>query len=575
MYVATIPNRSSPPAILLRESYREGRKVKTRTLANLSRWPEEKIEALRRLLRGETLVSPHDAFEIVRTLPHGHVAAVLGTLRRLGLEELLDRRPSRKRSLATAIVVARLISPASKLATARGLAPETAVTSLGEVLEVASASEDELYAAMDWSLERKDRVEEALAARHLTRGSLVLYDVTSTYFEGRTCPLAKPGHNRDGKKGKLQIVVGVLANLEGCPVAVEVFPGNTGDSKTLAPQIEKLRGRFGIERLVLVGDRGMITEARLREDFKGIEGLEWITCLRAPAIAKLLRSGAVQMSIFDEQDLAEISHPDYPGERLIVCRNPILREERARKRAALLEATERELEKIRRATQRKRNPLRGEANIGRRVGQVIGKYKVGKHFRVKITKDSLSYERREDRIAEEAALDGIYVVRTSVSSEFLTSEETVQCYKRLSRLERAFRSLKTVDLRVRPIHHRLADRVRAHVFLCVLAYYVEWHMRKLLSPILFDDEEPESAERESVVAPAERSESAHKKASEKRNAEGLPVHSFQTLLEDLATLARNEVRVRIPGSPTFIRYTTPTPLQSRAFLLLQVSPERV
>jgi transposase len=430
---------------------------------------------------------------------------------------------------------------------------------------------------MDWLLKRQERIEDALAKRHLSQGSLVLYDVSSTYFEGRCCPLAKLGHNRDGKKGKLQIVFGLLTTLEGCPCAVEVFPGNTGDPKTLAPQIQKIRKRFGLERVILVGDRGMITEARLRKDIKGVEGLEWISALRAPAIAKLLKAGAIQMSWFDEMDLAEISHPDYPGERLVVCRNPLLAEERARKRQELLTATEVALEKIKKATERRKNPLRGKGEIGLRVGKQIGRYKVGKHFLLKITDDSFSYERRAERIAEEATLDGFYVVRTSVNAAVLGSEETVACYKRLSNVERLFRCMKTVDLKVRPIFHRLEDRVRAHVFICMLAYYVEWEMRHLVCPILFEDDDKEAAERarSSIVARAERSDSAKAKIEEKRTADDFPIHSFQTLLSDLSTLAKIYMCAKIEGSPTFVQYTTPTRLQERAFQLLGVEPTKI
>jgi transposase len=574
MYIATVPNRASPAAILLRESYREGKKVKTKTLANISDWPEVKIQSLRRVLHGETVVSPRDAFEIKRSLPHGHVAAVLGTLRHVGLDGLIERQACRERSLSMAMIVGRVIYPGSKLATARELGEETAFNTLSETLDVVSANEDELYRTMDWLLKRQERIENALAKRHLSHGSLVLYDLTSTYFEGRCCPLAKLGHNRDGKKGKLQIVFGLLTNLEGCPCAVEVFPGNTGDPKTLAPQIQKIRKRFALERIILVGDRGMITEARLKKDIKGVEGLEWISALRAPAIAKLLNAGAIQRTWFDEKDLAEITHPDYPGERLVVCRNPLLAEERARKRSELLAATERTLEKIKKATERKKNPLKGKGEIGLRVGKEIGRYKVGKHFQLKITDKSFRYERRTERIAEEAALDGFYVIRTSVKATVLKSEDTVACYKRLSKVERAFRCLKTVDLKVRPIFHRLEDRVRAHVFICMLAYYVEWSMRQSLCPILFEDDDKEAAERarQSVVAPAERSESAKAKVAEKRTADDFPVHSFQTLLSDLATLTKNYMRAKIEGSPTFIQYTTPTRLQERAFKLLDVVP---
>ena len=573
MYIATVPNRSSPPTILLRESHREGKLVKTKTLSNISHWPREKIEGLRRVLQGETVVSPEDAFEIKRSLPHGHVVAVLGTLRRLGIEQLIDRKASRERSLAVAITVSRIIEPRSKLATARGIAVETAFSSLGEELDIALVDENELYLAMDWILQYQERIENALAKRHLTRGTLVLYDVTSVYFEGRTCPLAKLGHNRDGKKDKLQIVVGLLTNMDGCPCAVEVFPGNTGDPATVAAQIRKIKERFSLEKVIIVGDRGMITEARLREDIRGIEGLDWITALRSPAIAKLMEAGAIQLSFFDERDLAEITHPDYPGERLVVCMNPILAEERARKREDLLAATERSLAKIKAATRRRNRPLRGKDQIALRVGRDVGRYKVQKHFQIKITEHSLYYARKTEKIKTEAALDGIYVIRTSVPKDLLSSEETVASYKRLSTVERAFRSMKTVDLKIRPIFHRIEDRVRSHVFLCMLAYYVEWHMRQMLAPILFEDDDKETAERlrDSVVAPAQRSPRAEEKAMSKRTDDGFPVHSFQSLLRDLATLTKNQVEAKIAGAPTFIQYSTPTRLQQRAFELLKIS----
>ncbi|MBI4583873.1 MAG: IS1634 family transposase [Planctomycetes bacterium] len=572
MYIANVPNRSSPPAILLRQSYRQGKKVKSRTLANITHWPKEKIENLRRVLRGDTLVSPSDAFEIRRSLPHGHVLAVLGTLRRVGLDRLIYSRPSPERNLTVAMIVARVIEPESKLATSRGLNDETALSSLAEELDVVSVTEDELYEAMDWLLPRQQRLEDALASRHLSGGTIALYDVTSTYFEGVTCPLARFGHDRDGKKGKLQIVIGLLCSPGGCPVAIEVFPGNTGDPKTLASQIQKLRERFGLKYVIMVGDRGMITEARLREDFKGLEGLEWITALRAPAIDKLLKEDAIQLSFFDERDLAAITHPDYPGERLIVCRNPILADERARKREELLQATERKLEKIRQATRRKRNRLSGKDNIGLRVGRDIGKYKMRKHFRIEITDDSFDFERDTESIAEEKALDGIYVIRTSVKTEILNDQQAVSAYKGLSVVERAFRSFKTVDLKIRPIHHHLEDRVRAHAFICMLAYHVEWHMRQALAPILFDDDDKASAEelRRSVVAPARRSPQAEAKAHNKVTEYGLPVHSFQTRLKDLATLTKNHMRAKIPGAPEFIQYATPTTLQKHALNLLNL-----
>jgi len=569
MYVEVVPNRGSPPAVLLRESVREGPRIRKRTLANLSAWPPEKVALLRHVLRGDPLVPPADAVEILRTRPHGHVAAVLGTLRRLELDRCLDVQPSRLRDLSIAMIVAQLLDPCSKLATARGLGEDTLFTSLGELLHLERADADELYAAMDWLLARQARVEAKLARRHLAEGALVLYDVTSTYFEGRTCPLAQFGHNRDGKRDKVQIVFGLLCNAEGCPVAVEVFNGHTGDPTTLAPQVQKLQERFGVERVVLIGDRGLITEARIRKDLQPA-GLAWITALRTTAIRHLVEQGTLQLSLFDERDLAEISSPDYPGERLIVCRNPLLAGERARKREALLHATEEALAPIATATRRTRQPLRGEAEIGKRVGAVLGRYKVGKHFRIEITPTSFSYTRDDARIAQEAALDGLYVIRTNVPAEQLSAPETVRAYKRLSATERAFRSFKTVDLHVRPIYHHLADRVRAHVFLCFLAYYVEWHMRRALAPILFDDEDPAAgeAQRTSVVAPAQRSPGAQRKAQRLCTEDGTAVHSFATLLQDLATVAKN--RVRLGGVEVDI-VTTPTPLQQQAFDLLNVS----
>jgi transposase len=577
MYVVAIPNRTSPPAMLLRESYREGGKVRNRTLANLSQWPAAQIEALRQVLRGGTAIGgplSAETLEIVRSRPHGHIAAVLGTVRRLGLDRLLSGPRERRRALVLAMLVERLVAPRSKLAMARGLDPQALSSTLGEVLGVTAADEDALYRALDWLLARQAAVEQALARRHLPDGSLVLYDVTSTYFEGRRCPLAKRGHSRDGKRDKLQIVFGLLTNGEGCPVAVEVFEGNTGDPKTLAPTLRKVRERFRVQRLVLVGDRGMLTEARLREELAGVEGLDWITALRAPGIQALVESGALQLSLFDQQDLAEITHPAYPGERLIVCKNPLLAEDRARKRRELLAATEKALEDLAAATRRRMRPLQGNARIGVRVGKVLGRYKVGKHFTLDISDTSFRYQRDEAAIAREAALDGLYVIRTSVQTERLPAADAVRSYKRLAQIERAFRSLKTVDLKVRPIHHRKANRVRAHVFLCMLAYYVEWHMRAALTPLLFDDDDRAAGEalRPSVVAPARRSPRAVAKAATKRTDTGMPVHSFQTLLADLATLTKNRVQPKAPGSTAFEVMATPTDLQRRAFALLETSP---
>lgn len=558
---------------LLRRSYREGQKVKHETVGNLSHLPLPVIDLIRRALKGESFVSAEESFECVRSLPHGHVAATLGTLRKLGLDKILASRRSRMRDLVVAMIAARIIDPRSKLAIARGLSDDTAFSTLGEVLGIVSANEDELYAAMDWLLPRQKKIEKQLARRHLANGTLVLYDVTSSYFEGRTCPLARLGHNRDGKKGKLQIVIGLLCSREGHPVAVEVFDGNTGDPTTVAPQIAKIRERFGLTRVVLVGDRGMITSARIREDLAPVEGLSWITAIRSTAIRTLLRTGAMTRSLFDEVDLAEITSEDYPGERLIVCRNPLLAAERARKRQALLEATEKELDKIVAATKRKSRRLEGEDKIGLRVGKIRNKYRVGKHFELEITDHSFRYHRKVEQIEEEASLDGFYAIRTNVPAKEMGPAETVTVYKGLSVVERAFRSMKTMDLKIRPIHHRLAPRVRSHVFLCMLAYYVEWHMRRALAPVLFDDHEREAAEeaRTSIVAPAQRSKAAKKKAASKRCEDGSPVHSFQTLLADLATIVKNRVRPEGTSDSTFELTTIPTRVQRRALDLLGVS----
>ena len=573
MYIERVPNRNSPPAILLRESYREGNKVRKRTLANLSSWPPELVAGLQTLLRGGTAVEQlHEAFDIVRSRPHGHVAAVLGTLRHLALERLMDPDSSPQRDLVVAMIVARLLAPQSKLATARGLNAETLTHTISEQLGLQSATVDDLYAAMDWLLERQPQIERQLAARHLAASDLVLCDVTSTSFEGRACPLADFGHSRDGKRGQLQIVFGLLCNQAGCPVAVEVFEGNRADPMTLAPQIHKLRQRFGLSRVVLVGDRGLLTEARIRDELQPVAGLEWITALRASAIQQLVRTGAVQLSLFDQRDLAQITSPDYPGERLVVCKNPLLAVERARKREDLLQATERELDRIVVATQRPKRRLQGQDKIGLRVGRVLQRFKMAKHFRVTITDEAFTYSRDEERIAQEAALDGVYVIRTSVPETELDAEDTVRAYKSLSGVERAFRSYKTVDLRVRPVYHYLADRVRAHVFLCMLAYYVEWHMRQALAPMLFDDDDKAAAEaqRPSVVAPAQPSAQARRKASRQRTDEGEPVHSFQTLLSDLATIVKNRIEPKMVGAKPFDQTTRPTPLQQRALDLLRV-----
>jgi len=576
MYIEAVPNRNSPPAILLRESYRDGGKIKKRTLLNLSDWAPSLVEGLRALLKGGAVLPPgQEAITIKRSLPHGHVAAVLGTLRKIGLDRLLGPVGNRCRDVVIAMMVARLIAPVSKLATAKALDPATAACSLGAALDLGEVDEDELYTALDWLLERQPQIEAALAKRHLKSGTLVLYDVSSSYFEGRCCPLAQRGYNRDGKRGKLQIVYGLLCAPDGCPVAIEVFEGATGDPATLAAQIDKLKRRFELAHVVLVGDRGMITQARIAEDIKPA-GLDWITALRAPQIRALLDAGAFQLSLFDQRDLASITADDYPGERLIVCRNPDLAVARRRKREDLLAATERDLTAIQNAVRRARKPLRGEAEIGLKVGAVIGKYKMAKHFTLTITDTDFAFARKHDDIAAEARLDGIYVIRTSLTAKTLNDDASVRAYKSLAQVEHAIRSIKTVDLQIRPIFHWAAPRVRAHVCLCMLAYYVEWHMRQRLAPMLYDDADKDAAEalRSSIVAKAQRSPSAIAKQTCGATPDGLPVHSFQSLLADLATLAQNIVTTALNPKHEFILQTRPTTIQQKAFDLLGINPDR-
>jgi Transposase DDE domain len=567
MYVAVVPNRGSRPAILLRESYRDGEKVKNRTLKNLSDWPAERIARLRAVLRGDPLVPAGEGLEIVRALPHGHVLAALGTARRTGLDRLLPRGPERRRQLALALILARLLDPAAKLATVRALDAATASHSLGATLELGRVTAKEVYAALDWLGAAQPGIERALARRHLKDGALVLYDVTSSYLEGRCCALARFGYSRDGRRDKAQIVIGLICAADGCPVAIEVFEGDVGDPTTLAAQITKIRERFGLKRVVLIGDRGLITQARIEEEIKPA-GLDWLTALRAPAIRALLARGALQLDLFDQRDLAEIASPDYPGERLIVCKNPLLAAERARKRTELLAATERDLARLQARVRRPRQPLRGAAAIGQAVGAVLGRRKVAKHFHITITDHDLSFARDDAAIAAEAALDGIYVLRTSVPTEALDAAATVRAYKGLAQVERAFRALKTVDLEVRPVFHWIAPRVRAHVFLCLLAYYLEWHLRQALAPLLFDDHDraAAAAQRASPVAKAEPSPAARRKATTKRTADRLPAHSFRSLLADLATLTRNTVRFGRAATTQLL--ATPTPLQQRALDLL-------
>jgi hypothetical protein len=572
MYVAIVPNRGSPPAILLRESFRDGDKVKNRTLKNLSDWPAERIALLRAVLRGEALVPAGEGLEIERALPHGHVLAVLGTARRIGLDRLLPRGRERRRQLALALIVARLLEPAAKLATARALDATSASHSLGVTLGLERVTAKGVYAALDWLGQAQPAIERALARRHLGDGTLVLYDVTSSYLEGRCCALARFGYSRDHRRDKAQIVIGLLCSAAGCPIAVEVFDGNTADPATLASQIAKLKQRFGLKRVVLVGDRGLITSARIEEELKPA-GFDWITALRAPAIQALAaEDGALQPDLFDQRDLAEIESPDYPGERLIVCRNPLLAADRARQRSELLDATERELIRIQLRVRRARQPLRGAAAIGQAVGAVLGRRKVAKHFRITIADDDLAFERDQVAIAKEAALDGFYVLRTSVPAVTLDAAATVRAYKSLGQVERAFRSLKTGDLEIRPVFHWAAPRVRAHVFLCLLAYHLEWHLRQALAPLLFDDHERAAAEarRPSPVAKAEPSPAARRKAQTKRTDDGLAVHSFRSLLADLATLTRNTVRFGRDHTTTLL--ATPTEIQRRVFQLLDVQP---
>ncbi len=569
MYIETVPNRNSPPAILLREGWREGRKTKKRTLANLSDWPAQKVETFRRLLRDETLISPEDLFETEETLPHGHVEAILGTTRKLGLDTILSAKRCRERDLVVGMIAERLLHACSKLATTR----HWHTTTLAEELSVQEASEDDLYAAMDWLLARQGRIEKKLAQRHLTDGATVLYDVTSSYYEGRTCPWAKFGHDRDGQKGLPIIVYGVMTDDEGRPLAVEVYEGNTGDPSTVADQADKLQQKFGLSSVVLVGDRGMLTQTQIKE-LKKHPGLGWITALRSAAIRKLVDSGALQLSLFDEKNLAEIASPDFPGERLVVCYNPLLAADRRRKREELLQATEQGLTQLSaQVARRTRTPMQ-QAEIGVKAGKILGHYKVAKHFALKIRDGGFEWARRQDAVRKESELDGIYVIRTSEPFQRRTAENTVRSYKSLSQVERMFRCLKGLDLLVRPIRHRTEDRVPAHIFLCMLAYYVEWHMRRALAPLLFEDEELEKdRKRRDPVLPARPSESVKMKKRTHMTADGLTVHDFDSLLAELATRGRvtyrmksREIDLRIKQQPSL------TPLQKRAYELLGLLP---
>jgi transposase len=567
MYIATVPNRNSPPAILLREGWREGNKTRQRTLANLSHWPPEKIDSLRRLLRDEPLVSPQDLLTTQKTSPHGHVQALLLAVRKLGLDAMLSSKPCRERDLVLAMIVQRLLDPCSKLATTR----QWHSTTLAEELGVSEATEDELYQAMDWLLERQPRIEKKLAARHLRESSLVLYDVSTSYYEGRHCPLAKYGHDRDGQKGLPIIVYGLMTDHEGRPIAVEVYPGNTGDPTTVVDQVNKLRERFQLSRVVLVGDRGMLTQPQV-EKLKAHPQMGWITALTSVAIRGLLAEGALQLSLLDEKNLIEIQSAHYPGERLMVCYNPLLAEERKRKREELLQATEKALSRIVKEVERRTQKPLTATEIALKVGKVLGKYKMSKHFSHTIEEGKLSWSRRVETIEQEAKLDGIYVLRTSETAEQLSAADTVRGYKSLAQVERAFRSLKGLDLLIRPIRHRTEERVPAHIFLCMLAYYVEWHLRRVWAPLLFEDEElPDQRQRRDPVLPPRCSESAQAKKLTHQTPDQLPVHSFSTLLADLASRARVTYSLQSDKSgPTFQQVPPPTPLQARAYELLNL-----
>lgn len=569
MYIETVPNRNSPPAILLREGWREGKKTHKRTLANLSHWPQRKIQAFRRLLQDEPLLSPQDLLSTQKTLPHGHVEALLLAIRKLGLDSMLAAKPGRERALVLAMIVERLLDPSSKLATTRLWHS----TTLAEELGVGEATEDDLYQAMDWLLERQPRIEPKLAARHLREGSLVLYDVSSSYYEGHSCPLAQYGHDRDGQKGLPIIVYGLMTDGEGRPLAVEVYAGNTGDPTTVVDQVNKLRERFHLARVVLVGDRGMLTQPQI-EKLKAHPHMGWITALTSVAIRGLLAQGALQLSLLDNQNLVEIQSPDYPRERLLVCYNPLMAEQRRRKREELLAATEKALARIGKEVEhRTKTPLAATA-IALKVGRVLGRYKMGKHYDYTIEDGKLRWSRREEMIAQEAKVDGIYVIRTSEAAEQLSAADTVRGYKSLAQVERAFRSLKGMDLLIRPIRHRTEERVPAHIFLCLLAYYVEWHLRRVWAPLLFEDEQlPGERQRRDPILPARSSESAQAKKLTKQTADGLPIHSFATLLADLASRARVTYSLKADSSsPTFQQVPPPSPLQAKAYELLNLLP---
>ena len=569
MYIETVPNRGSPPAILLREARREGKKIVKRTLANLSHWPGEQVEAFRLLLRGERLVPAGELFRVERTLPHGHVEAILGMIEKLGLDTVIASKRCRERDLILAMIVERLIHPRSKLANTR----QWNDTTLSEELSVANVDVDELYDALDWLLARQSRIERKLASRHLEDGGLVLYDVSSSYYEGHSCPLARRGHDRDGRKGLPIIVYGVMTDRRGCPVTVQVYPGNTGDPTTVADQVDKLRKKFGLSNVVLVADRGMLTQARI-DELKDYPGLGWISALRSGSIRKLMEQGYLQRSLFDRQNLAEIRSPEFPGERLMACYNPLLADQRRRKREELLAATEIKLQAIAAEVAKRKRKLLSKDRIGVKLGRVIDRYKMAKHFEWTIEEGRFRWHRREESIRAEAELDGIYVIRTSEPESRLSAEDTVRNYKSLAQVERVFRCMKGTDLRVRPIYHHTEDHVRAHIFLCLLAYYLEWHLRAAWSPVLFQDEElPQARQTRDAVAPAQASAKAKAKKAERHTADGLPAQSFDSLLMHLASRTRNLCRLSSqPSGAGLTQITEATPLQTRAMELLELYP---
>ena len=574
MYVERVPNRNSAPTLLLRESYRKNGKVCKRTLANLSKWSPEVVQQLEASLKGgQGFASSATSFEIVRSRPHGHVLAVLGTLSHIQLDKAIGQRRSDNRQLVIAMIVARILDPASKLSTARQLNPDTCTSTLAEALGLTAVHKDSLYRALDWLVKRQAHIEQTLASRHLQTGSIVLVDLSSTYLEGETCELAKRGDSRDRKKGVVQITFSLVCNAQGCPVAVEVFEGNASDPNTLSHHLQKLTDRFNLATGIIVGDRGTLPDSRIASEVKPLSGWLWVTALKAVQVQALFESGYLRVESFETTDWVELSIPDYPDERLIACRNPQLATHRHHHRQALLRATEAELDKVVKATQRAKRPLRGQDKIGLRVGKVINRFKMAKHFQLTMTEKVFSYQRDVAAIETEARLDGIYVIRTSVPATTLAAPEVLKTYKSLSQVESAFRCLKPFDLQIRPIFHRLEQRVRAHVLLCLLAYYVEWHMRQALAPILFAEDEPDQAQalRTSIVQPAQKSESAKHKAGRRQTRSGMPVHSFRSLLADLATITKNTIQPTLEDTQPFDKITLPTPSQRQAFELLNLS----